>query len=128
MLKSTDPQNCGTCISICKCEADNTRKVTIPKQVHLPIIYSYVVIDKNGKIFEQDTKYCPLGDASTQLLSTLLDNQQRYLEFAKGPKKFKEVPNVSVFERRKILKKHENKCLHCHKTFQPGQRKALDRM
>ena len=128
VLRSTDPQNCGTCISICKCEADNTRKVTIPKQIHVPIIYSYVVLDKNGKIFEQDTQYCPRGDASTRLLSRLLDNQQKYLDFAKGPKKFQKVPHVSNLERRKILKNQENRCLHCHKTFQPGQRKALDRM
>ena len=87
-----------------------------------------MIIDKNGKIFEQDTKYCPLGDASTQLLSTLLDNQQKYLDFAKGPEKFKNVPHVSSIKRQKILKKQENKCLHCHKTFHPSERKALDRM
>lgn len=87
-----------------------------------------MIIDKNGKIFEQDTKYCPLGDASTQLLSTLLNNQQKYLDFAKGPDKFKKVPHVSSIKRQKILKKQENKCLHCHKTFHPSERKALDRM
>ena len=128
VLKATDNQNCGTCISICKCEADNTRKTTIPKEIHEPIIYSYCIVDKNGQILEQETKYCPLGDAATQLVSTLLDNQQRYLNHAKGPKKFKKVPYVSVQERRKILRDQNSLCLHCHKRIAPGQRRALDRM
>ena len=128
MLKSTDPQNCGSCISICKCEADSTKKITIPKQTHEPIIYSYVILDKNAQILEQCTKYCPLGDAATQFLSVLLNNQERYLNYGRGPKKFKKVPFVSYKERKKILKKQNNECLHCHQKFKPGQRKALDRM
>ena len=121
-------QNCGSCISICKCEADNTKKLTIPKQTHEPIIYSYIIIDKNGQVLEQSTKYCPLGDAATQLLSVLLDNQEKYLNHGKGPKKFKKVPNVSIRKRRKIFNEQKGICLHCHQKIKPGQRKALDRM
>ena len=128
VLKATDNLNCGTCISICKCEADNTKKTTIAKELHEPIIYSYVIVDKNGIILEQETKYCPLGNAATELVKTLLDNQQRYLNFARGPKKFKKVPFVSVKDRRKILKDQNHLCLHCHKRIAPGQRRALDRM
>ena len=87
-----------------------------------------MILDKNAQILEQSTKYCPLGDAATQLLSALLDNQEKYLNYGKGPKKFKKVPLVSLQERRKILKKQNNTCLHCHQKIRPGQRKALDRM
>ena len=128
VLKATDIQNCGTCISICKCEADNTKKTTIPKEIHEPIIFSYVIVDKNARIIEQETRYCPLGDAGTQLVSTLLDNQEKYLKYMKGPQKFKKVPHVSVKERRKILRNQNSLCLHCHKKIAPGQRRALDRM
>ena len=128
VLKATDNQNCGVCISICKCEADDTKKSTIAKEIHEPIIYSYAILDKNGQVLEQETRYCPLGDAATQLVSTLLDNQEKYLKYAKGPEKFKKVPYVSVKERRKILRDQKSLCLHCHEKIKPGQRRALDRM
>ena len=57
VLRPTDKQNCLKCISICKCEADNTRRITLPKQVHEPIIYSYVLLDKNAQILEQVSVY-----------------------------------------------------------------------
>ena len=128
VLKSADNENCGDCISICKCEADSTKKITIPKQIHEPIIYSYVILDKNGSILEQCTEYCPRGDAGTKFLSVLLSNQERYLSYGRGPKKYKKVPHVSFKERRKIFKKQNGICLHCHEKIQPGQRRALDRM
>ena len=126
LLRPKDQQNCSKCISICKCEADNTKKITLPKQEHEPIIYSYVIIDKNGEVLEQDTKYCPLGNAHIKLVSTLLDNQEKYLEVAKG--KFKDLPFVHPHERNKIMKKQKKTCLHCHEKFRPGEATALDRM
>ena len=52
---------CSKCISICKCIEDDTNKFTETKQIHVPCIYSYAVIDCDGHILEQKTKYCPKG-------------------------------------------------------------------
>ena len=101
-----------------------SRNHLIKKQLQAPNIYSYMVIDKNGKILEQQTAVCSKHRAHVKLLKRLLDIQKKYLEMAKGT--FKKIPHISSQQRRKMLKDQDYKCAHCHEKFTEMSTVVLD--
>ena len=127
MLTPTEGEkmHCNECLGICKCITDGTKKsFTVTKQNHNPNVYSYCVVDKNGKILEQESKVCFQNRAHVKLLKRLLEIQKKYTNMAVG--EFKETPRISMTERMKMLRDQENKCNHCFQEFDSDNPPVLD--
>ena len=85
-----EKMQCNQCLGICKCYDERKKTFTVKKQNHHPNVYSYCVVDKNGKIREQESQVCLENRAHVKLLKCLLDIQK----------------NMSIW-RRVISKKHQ---------------------
>ena len=49
---------CNECLGICKCYDESKKSFSVTKQLHSPNVCSYCVVDKNGKVLEQESKVC----------------------------------------------------------------------
>ena len=117
ILKNTEKNDkCGKCRSICKCPEERRRYTEI-HQNHVPTMYSYCIIDATGEIRERKTKYCPNGDASTQLVNRLLNRQEKYIKAMTGDM---DKINLSDAQKKLILKKQNNRCRHCRRKAKYG--------
>ena len=47
---------CNECLGICKCYDESKKSFSVTKQLHSPNVYSYCVVNKNGKVLEQESK------------------------------------------------------------------------
>ena len=99
---------CNECLGICKYYDDSEKSFSITKQLNNPNVYSYCVVNKNGKVSEQESKVCFEKKAHVKLLKHLLNIQEKYVKMAKG--EFKEVPEINIAERMKMLRDQNYKC------------------
>ena len=116
--------HCNNCLGICKCYDETKKSFTVKKQNHHPNVYSYCVVDKNGKILEQESQVCEENKAHVKLLRRLLDIQEKYVNMAKG--KFKKTPIITPAQREKMMKDQDSKCNHCFKYFTVHDPPVLD--
>ena len=120
-----EKMRCNVCLGICKCDYDETKKsYTITKQNHYPNVYSFCVVDKNGKVLQQESNVCYENKAHVKLLKRLLDLQEKYMNMAIG--KFKETPKISMDKRMKMIRDQDYKCNHCFKEFSSNDPAVLD--
>ena len=71
-----EKMQCNECLGICKCYDETKKSFTVKKQDHSPNVYSYCVVDKNGKVLEQESKVCLENKAHVKLLKRLLAIQK----------------------------------------------------
>ena len=114
-------KQCPDCVFNCKCENDNS--FTIEKNLHKPVIYSFCLVDLDGKLLAEESKWCPDGDAHVKLLERLLDIQNEILEVSN---KFLPMEQLSAEERRTLLKKQRYRCNHCDIKFKRSDTIVLD--
>ena len=89
---------------------------------HVPIIYSFVIIDSMGVILKEECLLDRTGEAHIKFVKRLLDLENNLLKQAN---RYKYMPSMSASEKMWLRNTARN-CSHCHEAFLPDQIRTID--
>lgn len=59
----------------CKC-GDASISMSTNKHIHIPIMYSFIVVDRFGRLILEESRVCPHGDGGEKFVDSLLQKEE----------------------------------------------------
>ena len=89
---------------------------------HVPIIYSFVIIDSTGVILKEECVLDKTGRAHIKFLNRLLELEEMLVFQAE---RFRPMPTMSQKKKARV-RNSAIECSHCHEPFSPDQIRTID--